>query len=60
MMEVVLPNDANPLGNILGGKVMHLMDMAGNHVSHTIPLDDLMKRRLRITNQDGKQPGRSV
>ncbi len=29
MLEVVLPNDANPLGNILGGKVMHLIDMAG-------------------------------
>lgn len=29
MVEVVLPNDANPLGNILGGKVMHLIDMAG-------------------------------
>lgn len=29
MVEVVLPNDANPLGNILGGKVMHLIDIAG-------------------------------
>jgi acyl-CoA hydrolase len=29
MVEIVLPNDANPLGNILGGKVMHLMDIAG-------------------------------
>ena len=29
MVEVVLPNDANPLGNILGGKVMHLIDLAG-------------------------------
>jgi acyl-CoA hydrolase len=28
MAELVLPNDANPLGNILGGKVMHLMDVA--------------------------------
>jgi acyl-CoA hydrolase len=28
-VEIVLPNDANPLGNILGGKVMHLMDIAG-------------------------------
>lgn len=27
--EVALPNDANPLGNLLGGKVMHLVDMAG-------------------------------
>ncbi|MDA2928543.1 acyl-CoA thioesterase [Acidobacteria bacterium AH-259-O06] len=29
MTEVVLPNDANIHGNILGGKVMHLMDLAG-------------------------------
>src|SRR5215813_1615387 len=25
----VLPNDANPLGNLLGGRVMHLADMCG-------------------------------
>jgi acyl-CoA hydrolase len=29
MTELVLPNDANTFGNILGGKVMHLMDIAG-------------------------------
>ncbi len=34
MVEVVLPNDANPLGNILGGKVMHLIDMAGAIAAH--------------------------
>lgn len=28
MTEIVLPNDANTLGNILGGKVMHLIDVA--------------------------------
>ena len=27
MHELVLPNDANLLGNVLGGRVMHLMDM---------------------------------
>jgi acyl-CoA hydrolase len=26
--ELALPNDANPHGNVLGGKVMHLMDLA--------------------------------
>ena len=25
--QIVLPNDANPLGSILGGTVMHLVDM---------------------------------
>jgi acyl-CoA hydrolase len=33
-VEVVLPNDANPLGNILGGKVMHLIDIAGAISAH--------------------------
>ncbi len=27
--EMALPNDANPLGFLLGGKVMHLVDLAG-------------------------------
>jgi len=26
--ELALPNDANPLGNLLGGRVMHLVDLA--------------------------------
>jgi acyl-CoA hydrolase len=28
--EIALPNDANPLGNLLGGRVMHLVDLAGS------------------------------
>ncbi len=28
MTEMALPNEANTLGNVLGGKVMHLMDIA--------------------------------
>jgi acyl-CoA hydrolase len=27
--EIALPNDANPYGNLLGGRVMHLVDLAG-------------------------------
>ncbi len=27
--ELTLPNDANVLGHVLGGKVMHLVDLAG-------------------------------
>ena len=26
--ELALPNDANTLGNLLGGKIMHLVDLA--------------------------------
>ena len=29
MTELVLPQDSNLLGNILGGRVMHLIDIAG-------------------------------
>jgi acyl-CoA hydrolase len=28
MVEVVLPNDANPMGFMLGGAVMHLIDIS--------------------------------
>ncbi|MFQ5707171.1 MAG: acyl-CoA thioesterase [bacterium] len=34
MLEIVLPNDANTLGNILGGKVMHLIDIACAVAAH--------------------------
>ena len=34
MVQVVLPNDANPLGYILGGTVMHHIDMAGAIACH--------------------------
>lgn len=27
--DIALPNDANPLGNVKGGHVMHLVDMCG-------------------------------
>ena len=29
MTEVVLPNDANTLGNLLGGRLMHFIDLTG-------------------------------
>ncbi|RYD54423.1 MAG: acyl-CoA thioesterase [Sphingobacteriales bacterium] len=29
MSELVLPNDTNTLGNLMGGRLMHLMDIAG-------------------------------
>lgn len=29
MTELVLPNDTNLLGNLLGGRLMHLVDVAG-------------------------------
>ena len=34
MIEVALPEHANPLGNILGGRVMHLIDIAGAIATH--------------------------
>src|SRR5260370_4373030 len=34
MTEIVLPAQTNPLGKLLGGHVMHLVDMAGAFVGH--------------------------
>jgi acyl-CoA hydrolase len=34
LVEAVLPNDANPLGAMLGGRVMHLIDIAGALAAH--------------------------
>jgi acyl-CoA hydrolase len=34
VVQVVLPNDANPLGFILGGTVMHLIDITGAIACH--------------------------
>src|SRR5438128_9999859 len=49
MVQVVLPNDANPLGFLLGGTAMHLIDIAGAIACHrhtrsllvTAEVDDL-------------------
>ncbi len=34
MVEIVLPNDANPLGALLGGRLMHWIDMAAALAAH--------------------------
>ncbi len=49
MTEMVLPNDTNTLGNMLGGKLMHLIDIAAaiagarhsNKVAVTASVDEL-------------------
>jgi len=34
MTELVLPNDANPLNSLLGGRLMHWIDLAGAMAAH--------------------------
>src|SRR5271163_1970402 len=34
MAEIVLPNDANPLSALLGGRLMHWIDLAGAMAAH--------------------------
>lgn len=34
MAEIVLPNDANPLNALLGGRLMHWIDLAGALAAH--------------------------
>ena len=29
MTEIILPNDTNTLGNLLGGRLMHFIDLTG-------------------------------
>lgn len=49
MIELVLPNDTNILGNLLGGRLMHWMDIAAalaasrhcNNVAVTAAVDDM-------------------
>lgn len=49
MTELVLPNDTNLLGNLLGGRLMHWIDIAGamtasrhsNKIVATVALDSL-------------------
>ncbi len=49
MVELVLPNDTNMLGNLLGGRLMHWMDIAAalaasrhcNNVAVTASVDNL-------------------
>jgi acyl-CoA hydrolase len=49
MTEMVLPNDTNTLGNMLGGRLMHLIDIAAaiagarhsNRVAVTASVDEL-------------------
>ena len=46
MAEIVLPNDANPLGALLGGRIMHWMDLAAAMSAH---------RHARASNAHAKQ-----
>ncbi len=49
MNELVLPNDTNPLHNLMGGRLLHLMDIAAaisaqrhsNHVVVTASVDNV-------------------
>src|SRR5260370_8132649 len=34
MAEIVLPNDTNPLNALLGGRLMHWIDLAGAMAAH--------------------------
>lgn len=57
MVEIVMPNDANPLGTIFGGRIMQLLDIAasiaaGRHARMpvvTVSLDSLkFDRPIRV------------
>jgi acyl-CoA hydrolase len=56
--ELALPNDANPLGDLLGGRVMHLVDMAGalaamRHARRPVVLRSSVNRAFRTSMEVG-------
>ena len=59
MIELVLPNDTNIMNNLLGGRLMHWMDIAAamaaskhcNHVAVTAAVDELVFHQpIRLGN----------
>lgn len=58
MTELVLPNDTNLLGNLLGGRLMHWIDIAGamaasrhsNRVVATVTVENTFKHPARMGN----------
>lgn len=57
MTEIVMPNDTNPIGNLMGGKMMHWMDMVAaisaqrhcNRVVVTVSVDNVsFKHNIRL------------
>lgn len=58
MTELVLPNDTNLLGNLLGGRLMHWIDIAGamaasrhsNRVVATVTVDNTFKHPAKMGN----------
>ncbi len=57
MNEIVLPNDTNTLGNLMGGKMLHWMDICAaiaaqkhaNHIVVTASVDSVsFKESIRL------------
>ncbi len=47
MAEIVLPNDANPLAALLGGRLMHWIDLAGRERWRLIVTRGVTRSRLQ-------------
>jgi acyl-CoA hydrolase len=56
MREMVLPNDTNLLGNLLGGRLLHLIDIAGAMVAQRF--SSHIVATVSIDNVDFKYPSR--
>ena len=57
MNELVLPNDTNPLNNLMGGRLLHWMDIAAaisaqkhsNHIVVTVSVDNVsFKKAVKL------------
>jgi len=58
MTEIVLPNDANPLNALLGGRLMHWIDLAGAMAAHRHSRTYVVT--ASIDHLDFKVPGEDV
>jgi acyl-CoA hydrolase len=52
MTELVLPQDSNLLGNILGGRVMHLIDIAGAIAAHRRAFHTSVEVGVEVFSED--------
>ena len=54
MVEVALPVDANILGDLLGGRVMHLVDIAAAIAAYRMPSP------IRVAGEDRELPKKTA
>ena len=55
MTELVLPNDTNTLGNLLGGRLMHFIDLVGAMAAYRHGLKFMWSRHRWNTSTSSRR-----